>query len=100
MTDTYDNINPDHYKLANGMEVIDLTETLDFLTGNAIKYLARAGKKPDQPKLQDLQKAQWYLERLIANEKKRLDETSVNVEVIGYSLSNLEPVYSNHKPEN
>lgn len=79
MTDTYDNINPDHYKLANGMEVIDLTETLDFLTGNAIKYLARAGKKPDQPKLQELKKAQWYLNRLIENEEKLLRAQQTDV---------------------
>mgnify|MGYP003601926256 CR=1 FL=1 len=84
---SYDHINPSHYQLENGVEVIDLTEQLDFLSGNAIKYIARAGKKPDQPKLQDLTKALWYLTRLIDNEKKRLenDKSSFekSIEMIG-----------------
>ena len=66
-----DHINPDHYKLANGMEVIDLTETLPFLEGNIIKYVSRAGKKKDQPQLQDLKKALWYLRRIIANVEEK-----------------------------
>jgi len=34
-----------------------------FLRGNAIKYLARAGKKGDA--LEDIKKAQHYLDKLI-----------------------------------
>lgn len=55
--------HPSHYKLANGFEVIDLTEMLDFCRGNAVKYLARAGEKDDE--LQDLKKAEWYVKRAI-----------------------------------
>lgn len=35
----------------------------DALIWNAIKYLARAGKKGD--KLEDLKKAKWYLDKRI-----------------------------------
>jgi hypothetical protein len=62
-----DAINPDHYKF-NGVEVIQLTEQLDFLRGNAVKYLARAGRKGNV--LEDLQKAQWYVNRAVANAEK------------------------------
>jgi hypothetical protein len=34
-----------------------------FLRGNAIKYLARAGKKGDA--IEDIKKAQHYLDKLI-----------------------------------
>lgn len=60
--------NPSHYQLPNGVEVIDITENLDFLTGNAVKYLCRAGRKGD--KLTDLKKAQWYVNRLIEKETR------------------------------
>jgi Protein of unknwon function (DUF3310) len=56
--------HPPHYKLANGVEVIDLTEQMNFNRGNAIKYIARAGRKggPEQ-ELEDLKKAAWYIGR-------------------------------------
>lgn len=37
---------------------------LGFHLGNAVKYLARAGRKGDR--LEDLRKARWYLDREIA----------------------------------
>ena len=36
-----------------------------FLRGNVIKYMARAGTKPDVPAVQDLKKAMHYLEKLV-----------------------------------
>lgn len=80
-------INPDHYKLDNGMEVIDLTETLDFCTGNVVKYVVRAGTKPDQPKLRDLQKSLWYLQRLIANEEERLRKEALQGKLVNNEAS-------------
>lgn len=60
-----DNVNhPAHYKFSNGAEVIDLTENLSFNLGNVVKYVARAGRKTDDP-TEDLLKAQFYLEREI-----------------------------------
>lgn len=55
--------HPEYYK-AGGIEAIDVIEDwkLDFCLGNAIKYIARAGKKSDDVKT-DLGKAAWYIKR-------------------------------------
>lgn len=68
----YDNINPDHYKGGNGLESINVIEefNLSFALGNAVKYILRAGKKPGQPKEQDIKKSIWYLERELKNLNK------------------------------
>lgn len=57
--------HPPHYKLANGIEVIQLTEQMNFNRGNAIKYIARAGRKDSTTEIEDLQKAAWYIAREI-----------------------------------
>ena len=56
--------HPAHYKVG-GIETIDFIEAkkLNYRLGNVIKYLTRADHKGN--KLQDLKKAQWYLEREI-----------------------------------
>lgn len=62
--------HPKHYTShPSGIECIQITEWMDFLTGNCFKYLWRAGLKKD--KLEDLKKARWYLERIIQNETKK-----------------------------
>lgn len=61
---TIDVTNPSHYKLAPGVEVIQLTEQLPFLEGNIVKYVCRHKNKNG---LEDLKKARWYLDRLIKN---------------------------------
>lgn len=62
-----DAINPSHYGgFSNGAKVIDIVERLNFNRGNAIKYIARAGRKPGADTVEDLKKAKWYLEREIA----------------------------------
>lgn len=60
-----DAINPPHYQRYKGLEVIDITEQLNFCLGNATKYILRAGHKPGNSKVQDLEKAKWYIEREI-----------------------------------
>lgn len=64
-----DNVNhPKHYGgIDNIYEVIKVIEAwnLGFNLGNAIKYIARAGKKDSL--IEDLKKAKWYLEREITN---------------------------------
>lgn len=57
--------HPAHYTLG-GIEVIDAIEAwkLTFKLANVIKYVARADHK-GKP-LEDLKKAQWYLNREIA----------------------------------
>jgi hypothetical protein len=56
--------NPAHYTIG-GIETIDFIEAkkLNYRLGNVIKYLTRADHKGN--KLEDLKKAQWYLEREI-----------------------------------
>ncbi|WP_406379115.1 DUF3310 domain-containing protein [Streptomyces sp. NBC_00197] len=60
--------HPSHYAegWSNGAEVIDITENLNFNRGNAVKYIARAGKKDQDRELEDLKKAQFYINREIA----------------------------------
>lgn len=67
--DTVDNVNqPAHYKVG-GIETIDylkakMTEAQyrGFLLGNVLKYVSRHGHKNGK---EDLQKAMWYLDKLI-----------------------------------
>jgi hypothetical protein len=61
-----DLINPQHYQTGamQAIEVIEVFE-LNYKMGNAIKYILRAGKKPQADKKTDLQKAIWYLTREI-----------------------------------
>jgi predicted unusual protein kinase regulating ubiquinone biosynthesis (AarF/ABC1/UbiB family) len=62
----HDNVNhPSHYTQYNGIEIIDLTEQMNFNKGNAVKYITRAGFKPDADEIEDLRKAIWYLTREI-----------------------------------
>lgn len=63
--------HPKHYGGAeNPYEVIKVIEAwkLGFDLGNAVKYIARAGKKGKKAKtIEDLKKARWYLDRKISN---------------------------------
>ena len=58
--------HPPHYTFGK-FEVIDVIEDWDlgFHLSNAIKYLARAGRKGGDV-TQDLRKAVWYIERKIS----------------------------------
>lgn len=58
--------HPSHYTDGK-IEVIDFIEDkgLNFHRGNAVKYIARAGKKNPEKEIEDLQKARWYIEREI-----------------------------------
>lgn len=57
---------PTHTECGQPIECIDVVETMNFNTGNAVKYIWRAGKKggPEQH-VEDLRKAAWYLNREI-----------------------------------
>jgi hypothetical protein len=65
--------HPSHYNDGK-IEVIDFIEdkNLNFHRGNAVKYIARAGKKDKSKEVEDLKKAQWYIEREI----KRVEATN------------------------
>jgi hypothetical protein len=45
---------------------------LDYFLGNVVKYVSRAGKKPNEPILDDLLKAQAYLDKAIQNHQPQL----------------------------
>ena len=57
---------PSHYADTK-IEVIDYIEDKGFgyHLGNAIKYISRAGKKDPSKTVEDLRKAEWYIERYI-----------------------------------
>ena len=57
--------HPSHYN--QGIETIEYIESwsMNFNTGNVIKYVTRAGYKNNQ--LEDMKKAMWYLQREIKN---------------------------------
>lgn len=61
--------SPSHYKVG-GIETIDFIEAkqLDYHLGNVVKYISRADYKDE--KLENLKKAQWYLNRAVANLSK------------------------------
>jgi hypothetical protein len=62
--------HPQHYggKQARH-EAISVIEEwgLGFHLGNVVKYISRAGKKPNQDTISDLKKARWYLDRYIGD---------------------------------
>lgn len=66
--------HPSHYGgEGNPYEAIKVIEAwgLNFNLGNAVKYISRAGKKDPSKIIEDLEKARWYLEREITNQKGR-----------------------------
>ena len=71
-----DNVNhPKHYKLGNGLETIDILEAVTVTwpameagcIGTVLKYICRYSKKNG---LEDLKKAQWYLNHIIEKIEK------------------------------
>lgn len=64
--------HPKHYHKESGFEVIDVIDAwdLNFQLGNAIKYIARSGRKDPDKTIEDLQKAVWYIEHQIEKLKQ------------------------------
>ena len=60
-----DPINPSYYQQGS-QQLIDFLEHLPYNRGAAGKYVIRAGLKSPGTELEDLRKAQWYIEREIA----------------------------------
>ena len=63
--------HPAHYKVG-GIETIDFIEAkrLNYNLGNVVKYITRADHKGNR--LEDLEKARWYLDREIGNLSEKL----------------------------
>jgi len=65
--------HPDHYGgESNPYEAIKVIEAwdLNFHLGNVVKYISRAGKK-SKNSIEDLKKAEWYLNRYVQFIQKR-----------------------------
>lgn len=63
--------HPKHYTShPSGVECIDITRHMNFNLGNVVKYVWRAGLKDEAVDIQDLEKAQWYLNDEIQRRKK------------------------------
>lgn len=64
--------HPSHYLGERKYEPIDVINDwkLNFQTGNAVKYISRAGRKDKNKTIQDLEKAVWYLQWEIAKLQK------------------------------
>ena len=63
--------SPDHYITDGGIECIEAIEASmtpeafrGYCKGNVLKYLWRYEKKSKDNSVEDLEKSQWYLERL------------------------------------
>lgn len=70
----YEYVNhPSHYGGENNtyecIKVIDAWK-LNFCLGTAVRYICRAGQKPNNPDIQDLEKAVWYLQHEIELRKQ------------------------------
>lgn len=92
--------HPSHYTDGK-IEVIEFIEDkkLPYHLGNAVKYIASAGKKNPEKTAEDLKKAVWYLERHITNiyaEKveeikqecaRKVSEHQKDCEVVGRTLT-------------
>lgn len=59
---------PPHYCTGRKYEPKDVIRdwNLNFNLGNVVKYVARNGRKPNEPGLKDLEKARQYLDFEIA----------------------------------
>ena len=75
-----DSVNhPNHYCEGRRYEPWDVIVDwqLDYLTGNAVKYLSRAGRKDGESKeIEDLRKAVAYIEKRIEVLESRKSEDS------------------------
>ena len=77
--------HPLHYQSKTGIEAIDVIEAFcdglngieAFCTGNALKYMCRWKNKNG---IEDLKKAQWYINKLIALFEKTDDDTIIFTE--------------------
>ena len=85
--------HPSHYISETGLETIDVIEAFTFDlkgieatdTGNIIKYISRWKHKNG---LEDLKKAQWYLNHLIDHVEK-IKKENTNEKIEKYGLRNV-----------
>ena len=78
-----DNVNhPNHYCEGRKYEPWDVIVDweLDYLTGSAVKYLSRAGRKDPSKETEDLRKAIAYIEKRIeVLESRKSDDSDYSI---------------------
>lgn len=78
MSSEYEYVDqPNHYQ-GQGMAVIDVIRAFDlnFACGNVVKYMLRAGKKPDEDTIKELEKALWYLQEELTSQRNKVEQRS------------------------
>ena len=70
--------DPKHYQGEGGLSALDVINAFGFgkgfALGSAIKYILRAGKKPNESAVTDLKKAVVYLESVIKEYEKNEEQ--------------------------
>jgi hypothetical protein len=92
--------NPQHYHPGT-YEAIKVINAwgLGFCLGNVVKYLSRAGRKTGSSALEDLKKAQWYLNSAIQDLEGREMPDELQAEQPGFPYSkSLKEYQSISKP--
>jgi hypothetical protein len=71
--------NPTHYHPGT-YEAIKVINAwgLGFSLGNVLKYISRAGRKNGSSELEDLKKAQWYLNSAIQDLEGKIEPLTNN----------------------
>ena len=88
-----DPISPAHYKRGK-LETVDIIMDVvrdlpgdeAILVGNAIKYLSRYRFKHGVSPLQDAQKAEWYIKKLVALLKTKPSASSIKKDYPEYPV--------------
>ena len=86
-----DKVNhPDHYQLGNGLETIDVIESLvnieDFDIGESVKHIFRwKNTEKTKRKDDDINNAIWYLQHLLDHNKKEIKKEidALNIKMNG-----------------
>ena len=82
--------NPPHYTWSS-YEVIDVIEKLHlgFPLGNAVKYIARAGKKDPAKIIQDFEKSVFYMKYYLKHPsgKLQIDDEYIDIVLEDWNLS-------------
>ena len=81
---------PQHYQ-GTGMSAIDVIRAFDlnFACGNVIKYMLRAGRKPDEDTIRDLEKALWYLQDELNHQRAAVVSADANDRTLAECLTDM-----------
>lgn len=89
--------HPTHYNTGT-IEVCDFIEDqrLGFHLGNVVKYVCRAGRKSRATRIQDLEKAVWYLQRKIDLLMAKMEGRELSSRPCGRATDNVTEAWIGH----